>query len=115
MPDVRVIKVIDQVSINDLNNLPPKLEVLYLPFLSLEENLDFNLPITLNRLYVGVHPAGKLQRIKVPYLCQVISPNYESGEYYGEFFRIEKAFKEEARQFCNHQILFLKTEDLKRL
>ena len=56
MPDVRVIKVIDQVTANDLNNLPIKLEVLYVPFLRLHGNYDLNLPVTLNRLYIGPHP-----------------------------------------------------------
>ena len=115
MPDVRVIKVIDQVNANDLNNLPTKLEVLYVPFLRLDGDYDLNLPVTLNRLYIGPHPSEKIQRLKVPYLCQVIAPDFETSDYYKEFFRIEKLFKEECKQFCNHQILFLKTEDLKRL
>jgi hypothetical protein len=115
MPDYRVLKVIDQVSINDLNNLPDTLEVLYVPFFCLEENTNFNFPPMLKKLFVGCHPSKKTQNFKLPYGCELIIPNYESPQYYDEFFRIEKLFKEECLLYVKHQILYLKKNDLKRL
>ena len=115
MPDCRVLKVIDQVSIDDLSNLPNTLEVLYLPFYFLKENNNFNFPPFLKKLILGCHPSENDYHYKVPYGCAVILPNYESKDYYTEFMRINNIFKEECLLYAKHQILFLKKDDLKRL
>jgi hypothetical protein len=111
----RVIKIIDQVKVEDLNDLPDTLEVLYLPFLAVEDSYNFNFPPMLNRLYIGVHPSKVYQHIKVPYMCKVIHPDYTNPDYYNEFSRIDKLFKEEYRHYSTDDVLFIKKENLKRL
>ena len=112
MPDIRVIKIIDSVKIDDLANLPQNLEVLYLPFFIFEENKSFNFPITLNRLFIGYASKEQINKMKIPYLCKVIVPSYENREYYNEYIKMEEEFKNECLLFCSHQILFLKKVDL---
>ena len=56
MNPIKVLKLdIERaIDINDLNNLPPNLEILYIPFCVLDvNNFNFNFPPSLKEIYMG--------------------------------------------------------------
>jgi hypothetical protein len=69
------------ITIDDINNLPSSLEILYIPFYDLDiNNLNFNFPISLKEIYIG-HLNYKKRglsfdsednyKFKIPYGCKL--------------------------------------------
>jgi hypothetical protein len=125
MNPIKVLKldIERSIRIDDLNNLPEGLEILYIPFCAFDiNNLNFNFPITLKEIYMGhlnyTHYGLSFDdddnyKFKIPYGCKLyryFSYHVFQGDFNEvKFWRME--FNKAKKQYKKREILTIKTKD----
>ena len=125
MNPIKVLKLdIERaIDINDLNNLPPNLEILYIPFCVLDvNNLNFNFPPSLKEIYMGhlnyKHKGLSFDdddsyKFKLPYGCKLYR-YFSYHDYPGEFNEVKfwrMEFNKAKKAYKKREILTILSKD----
>ena len=114
---IKVIKYCGIVDIDDLNNIPDGIEVLYIPyFISLDDddlNFNFNFPPSLRTLLIGSALLYPDEKYKLPFGCKLIKYSnileYKNYHYVQRWIIYKRLFNEIKLNYKNNEILYLKS------
>ena len=125
MNTIKVLKIdiARAINIDDLNNLPEDLEILYIPFCVLDiNNLNFNFPISLKEIYMGhlnytdddiSFSEDDNYKFKIPYGCKLYR-YFSYHDYIHKFNEVKfwrMAFNKAKKQYKKREILTITSKD----
>ena len=113
MSCIKVIKYGGIVDIDDLNNLPDGIEVLYIPYFACINDFNYNFPTSLKILIIGSDILYPDEKYKLPFDCKLIKYNnmleYKNCYYIQQWTIYKRLFNEIKLNYKNNEILYLKS------